>query len=103
WVSAIDTMVMIGDGRYSMVADLALQDRRLFDAEDVDDEDDPTDVEDVTRDDPEVLERLWAASIAAAGGTLPEFGAGRAIPPRIPDDDDEARREREEGDDADAD
>lgn len=103
WTTAIDTMVMVGDGRYVMVADLALQDRRLYDAEDVDDEDDPGDVEDVTRDEPEILDRLWAAAATAAGGTLPEFGATGVIPPRIPDDDDEARREREEGDDADAD
>ncbi|HEU4656746.1 MAG TPA: sulfatase-like hydrolase/transferase [Capillimicrobium sp.] len=103
WTSAIDTMVMVGDGRHVMVADLALQDRRLYDADEIDDEDDPTDVEDVTREDPEVLDRLWREAAVAAGGTLPEFGAERVIPPRIPDDDDERRREREEGDDADAD
>lgn len=103
WVAAIDRTVMAGDGRFVMVADLARQDRRLYDAEDVDDEDDPGDVEEVTGAEPEALERLWRSATVAAGGTLPELGATAPIRPRIPDDDDRARREREEGDDADAD
>jgi hypothetical protein len=73
-----------------MVADREEIERRLYDDdEETDDDADDKRYDDVANDEPGILTELSLSALAAAGGTLPEFGPEGALrpPPQRGDDD----------------
>jgi len=84
FTTLIGTTVLAGDDDdYILVSDLEQQTRQVFD----DDGDDETSGEGAR------MERLWAAAVTAAGGTMPEFGDDGPIRPRYTADDQERLRD----------
>lgn len=82
YTTAIDTHIVCGD-RHFLLIGRSDQDRwRLYEAED---EDDPDDLRTETVKSPTDLQRLRQFAIAAAGGTLPDFGDVAALRPPEPD------------------
>lgn len=82
--SLIGTTVIVGDDDdYMLVADLEQQQRQVFD-EDGDNE---------TSGEATRLSSLWATAVAAAGGTMPEFGDDGPLRPGYPADDQELLRD----------
>jgi hypothetical protein len=82
--SMIGTTAIVGDDDdYMLVADLEQQQRQVFD----DDGDNETSGESSR------LASLWSTAVAAAGGTMPEFGDDGPLRPRYPADDQELLRD----------
>jgi arylsulfatase A-like enzyme len=91
------TSIAVGDPRWLMVTDFDRDELRLhdFDNEDSDFEDDEE--ENVVRKHPPVVEELWKVPLAAAQGTMPDFGPDGPIRP-LPEDDDSDDDGIEDGD-----
>lgn len=82
--SLIGTTAIVGDDDdYMLVADLEQQQRQVYD-EDGDNE---------TSGEASRLASLWSTAVAAAGGTMPEFGDDAPLRPRYPADDQEILRD----------
>jgi hypothetical protein len=82
FTTAIDTHIVAGDRNEWLLLGRTDQDRwRLYKT---DDSDKPDDIESDTVVAPTIQEQLKRYAIAAAGGTLPRFGATAAIRPRPP-------------------
>ena len=97
----VDEQIVVSDGRLVLVSEGEGAPKRLYDTdpdqweEDHGDEDDfsPRDEdENVSREDADSVQRLWAIAVGAAGGTLPMLGPDGPIRPRpeVEDDDDDA-------------
>ena len=89
FITAVGSMIIVRDNRWLMVADRQEIERRLYDDDEEAGDDDEKRYDDVARDEPGVLTDLSMIAVAAAGGTLPEFGPGGALrpPPQRGDDD----------------
>ena len=61
--------VLAGDGRYVLIANAVGATRRLYDTLE-----DPGELNDVSADNPQIVDTLWQALNDEAGGTLPMFG-----------------------------
>jgi arylsulfatase A-like enzyme len=88
FITAVGSNIIVRDSRWLMVADREEIERRLYDDDEEADDDDKR-YDDVANDEPGVLTELSQIAVAAAGGTLPEFGPDGALrPPRDRGDDD---------------
>jgi arylsulfatase A-like enzyme len=87
-ITAVGSNIIVRDGRWLMVADREEIERRLYDDDEEADDDDKR-YDDVANDEPGILTELSLTALAAAGGTLPEFGPEGALrpPPERGDDD----------------
>lgn len=74
FTASYDRALLAGDDRYLLLADSQGFVRRLFDSHS-----DPEQQRDVASRQPEVAERLWAALLEDAGGTLPQFDERGAV------------------------
>jgi len=82
--SLIGTTAIVGDDDdYMLVADLEQQTRQVYDE----------DGENETSGESARLASLWSTAVAAAGGTMPEFGDRGPLRPRYPADDQELLRD----------
>ncbi|ADB54151.1 sulfatase [Conexibacter woesei] len=82
YTTAIDTHIVTGSRTWLLIG-RSDQDRwRLYEAED---EDEPDEIRTETVKSPTVLEEMRRYALAAAGGTLPDFGDTAAIRPAQPD------------------
>jgi arylsulfatase A-like enzyme len=89
-ITAMGSNIIVRDSRWLMVADREEIERRLYDDdEEADDDNDDKRYDDVANDEPGILTELSLTALAAAGGTLPEFGPDGALrpPPQRGDDD----------------
>jgi arylsulfatase A-like enzyme len=89
-ITAVGSNIIVRDSRWLMVADREEIERRLYDDdEEADDDNDDKRYDDVANDEPGILTELSLTALAAAGGTLPEFGPEGALrpPPQRGDDD----------------
>jgi arylsulfatase A-like enzyme len=68
WTTAYADFVAAGDGRYVLIADNQGESRQLYDRRT-----DPAEENDVAQGNREVVDRLWGAVVAQAGGTMPVF------------------------------
>jgi len=94
FTSGIPTGMLAGNDRWLLVVSGDNDEKALYDADEDDDgqnSDEPWEEEDhdQIRDHPEASETLYAALLAAAGGTIPEFDENGAIRPSPERDDDE--------------
>ena len=89
FITAVGSMIIVRDNRWLMVADRQEIERRLYDDDEEAGDDDEKRYDDVASDEPGVLTDLSVIAVAAAGGTLPEFGPDGALrpPPQRGDDD----------------
>ena len=89
FITAVGSMIIVRDNRWLMVADRQEIERRLYDDDEEAGDDDEKRYDDVAADEPGVLTDLSMIAVAAAGGTLPEFGPDGALrpPPQRGDDD----------------
>ena len=89
FITAVGSMIIVRDNRWLMVADRQEIERRLYDDDEEAGDDDEKRYDDVAGDEPGVLTDLSVIAVAAAGGTLPEFGPDGALrpPPQRGDDD----------------
>jgi arylsulfatase A-like enzyme len=89
-ITCVGSCIIVRDSRWLMVADREEIERRLYDDdEEADDDNDDKRYDDVANDAPDTLTELSLTALAAAGGTLPEFGPDGALrpPPQRGDDD----------------
>ena len=95
--------IVVGDRRYVLVTDIEGQEKRLYDTDppehedergDEDDFSPRTEDEDVSREEGDRVNRMWQAALHDAGGTIPKFGPEAPIRPR---------EEADENDDEDVD
>ncbi len=85
FTTAIDSHVVVGDRNWLVIGRTDEDRWRVYEAED---EDEPDEIRSETVRSPAVLAELKRYALAAAGGTLPEFGddaAVRPLPPRAQD------------------
>ncbi|MEJ7826523.1 MAG: sulfatase [Solirubrobacteraceae bacterium] len=68
WTTAYADFVAAGDGRYVLIADNQGKSRQLYDRRT-----DPAEENDVAQGNRDVVDRLWGAVVAQAGGTMPVF------------------------------
>jgi arylsulfatase A-like enzyme len=61
--------VIAGDGRYVLISNIVGERRRLYDTQE-----DPGEENDISGDNPQIVDRLWTALENEAGGSLPMFG-----------------------------
>jgi len=61
--------VIAGDGRFVLISNIVGKRRRLYDTLE-----DPGELNDISADNPQIVDRLWTALEDEAGGTLPMFG-----------------------------
>jgi hypothetical protein len=89
FITAVGSNIIVRDNRWLMVADREDVERRLYDDDEEAGDDDEKRYDDVAGDEPGVLTDLSLIAVAAAGGTLPEFGPDGALrpPPQRGDDD----------------
>jgi hypothetical protein len=81
-ITAVGSCIVVRDSRWLMVADRERLVGRLYDDdEEADDDHDDKRYDNVAGDAPGVLSELEAVAVAAAGGTLPEFGPEGALRP----------------------
>ena len=89
FITAVGSNIIVRDNRWLMVADREEIERRLYDDDEEAGDDDEKRYDDVAGDEPGLLTELSLIAVAAAGGTLPEFGPDGALrPPRQRGDDD---------------
>jgi arylsulfatase A-like enzyme len=87
-ITAVGSQIVIRDRRWLVIADRQRIIRRMFD-DDEDVEDDIKRYDNIANEDTGKLTELSLAALAAAGGTLPEFGPDGALrPPQERGDDD---------------
>jgi arylsulfatase A-like enzyme len=82
YTTAIDTHIVTGDRNWLLIGRSDEDRWRLYEAED---EDKPDEIRTETVKSPTVLEGLRRWALAAAGGTLPDFGDTGPVEPREPD------------------
>lgn len=111
FTTMVGGQVVVGDRRYVLVSDVEGLDKKLYDTDppehedELGDEDDfspRTEDEDVSREVAEQVQRMWQAALNDAGGTLPKFGPDGPIRPREEadeNDDDEVDEGRLDRDD----
>jgi len=87
FTTAIDSHVVVGDRQWLLLGRTDQDHWRIYET---DDEDEPDEIEDKTVEAPTILQGLKQYALAAAGGTLPQFGADAAIRPRKPLESDNA-------------
>jgi len=87
FTTAIDSHVVVGDRNWLLVGRTDEDRWRVYEAED---EDEPDEIRSETVKSPAVLAELKRYALAAAGGTLPEFGDDAAVRPEPPRDQDKA-------------
>lgn len=87
FTTAIDSHVVVGDRNWLLIGRTDEDRWRLYEAED---EDEPDELRSETVKSPEVLAMLKRYALAAAGGTLPEFGDESAVRPPAPRDKDKS-------------
>lgn len=87
FTTAIDSHVVVGDRNWLVVGRTDEDRWRIYEAED---EDEPDEIRSETVRSPAVLAELKRYALAAAGGTLPEFGDDAALRPLPPRDQDKA-------------
>jgi arylsulfatase A-like enzyme len=89
FITAVGSNIVVRDNRWLMVADREEIERRLYDDDEEAGDDDEKRYDDVAGDEPGVLTDFSLIAVAAAGGTLPEFGPDGALrPPAQRGDDD---------------
>jgi arylsulfatase A-like enzyme len=81
FTTAIDTHVVVGDRNWLLLGRTDEDRWRVYEAED---EDEPDEIRSETVKSPAVLQAIKRYALAAAGGTLPEFGDDAAIRPEPP-------------------
>jgi arylsulfatase A-like enzyme len=91
------TSIAAGDPRWLMVTDFDRDELRLHDFENDDSDHEDDEEENVVRKHPAVVEELWKVPLAAAQGTLPDFGPNGPVRP-LPEDDDADDDGIEDGD-----
>ncbi len=111
FTTMVGGQVVVGDRRYVLVSDVEGLDKKLYDTDppehedELGDEDDfspRTEDEDVSREVAVQVQRMWQAALNDAGGTLPKFGPDGPIRPREEadenddDDVDEGRLDRDD-------
>ncbi len=91
------TSIAVGDPRWLMLTDFDGDEQRLHDFENDDSDHEDDEEENVVRKHPPVVAELWKVPLAAAQGTLPDFGEDGPIRP-LPEDDDADDDGIEDGD-----
>jgi arylsulfatase A-like enzyme len=74
FIAMYEDYFIAGDGRFVLLSDAAGLERRLYDTRV-----DPGELNDIAADNPQQVDRLWAALETAGGGTLPQFGTDSVL------------------------